>query len=466
MSGWVFRYLLLYALSALVSTGNWFARRFGRVDLDQILYHLQQSPGALVKADSALVHNAIRNCVLAPLAYALVLTLALASVGRLQRRYFTWPGQVIAFTLASGWAVHAAVVMQPPDFSGEDWIAEHYAAPAQPLAPAQKRNLVLIYAESLETAYGVDPLAGLPAGDNLSFSDFRQLPGTGWTIAGMVSSQCGLPLKPLGILGSNDLGESVANFLPRARCLGDVLKDAGYHQVFLGGAARQFAGKDHFLLQHGYDEVLGRDEWLAEDPEVLLNEWGLNDDALFTQALLKLRALVAAKQPFNLTVLTIGMHPPRGYLSPTCPATHGDFRDAVDCTALLVRRFVQQAQAEGLLAGTDVVLTGDHLTMPASDMGRKLQGARRSVYNRMLTASALAPNRRVIDHFDLAPTLLTALGFRLQDGRFGLGCSALGPVRCQSLADDEEAQASLQRHSAFYDALWAPPVTLAGVPEP
>ncbi len=134
----------------------------------------------------------------------------------------------------------------------------------------------------------------------------------------------------------------------------------------------------------------------------------------------------------------------------------------VDCTASLVRGFVQQAKAEGLLAHTDVMLVGDHLTMPASDMGRQLAGQHRSVYNRMLTHSRLAPNRDTISHFDLAPTLLVALGFELEDGRFGLGCAALGAVRCDPLVDEADAEQMLRRHSAFYEALWTPPLAVAG----
>jgi phosphoglycerol transferase len=456
---WLIRFFLLYVLAVLVSTGNWFVRRFGRVDLDQVLYHLQQSPGALVQADGALVRNAIENCVLAPLAYAALLLALLAAVRSARSRYFSWPGQVLAFGLATAWAAHATVALRLPDFSGQDWLAAHYVPPAQPAAPASKRNLVLIYAESLEAALGVDPLAGLPARRNVAFPEFRQLPGTGWTIAGMVASQCALPLQPLGILGDNHLGENVPSFLPRARCLGDVLREAGYRNVFLGGASSQFAGKGHFLRQHGYEEVLGREEWLQKNPQAVMNEWGLDDDALFAQALERLRALARAGTPFNLTLLTIGMHPPHGYLSPSCAKVHGDYRDAVDCTALLVRRFVQAAQAEGLLDQADVVLVGDHLAMAASDMGRQLEGRHRSVYNRFLTASRLPPNRQAISHFDLAPTLLVALGFRVEDGRFGLGCAALGAVRCSSLAGDAEAERRLPQHSAFYQALWTPQPT-------
>ena len=46
-------------------------------------------------------------------------------------------------------------------------------------------------------------------------------------------------------------------------------------------ASASFAGKGMFLQAHGYDEVLGREDWLAVNPDVALNQWGLNDDDLF-----------------------------------------------------------------------------------------------------------------------------------------------------------------------------------------
>ncbi|WP_438516828.1 hypothetical protein, partial [Enterobacter hormaechei] len=58
-----------------------------------------------------------------------------------------------------------------------------------------------IYAESLERTYFdaelfpglADELNALRT-DSIDFSNTQQLPGTGYTIAGMVASQCGIPL--------------------------------------------------------------------------------------------------------------------------------------------------------------------------------------------------------------------------------------------------------------------------------
>ncbi|MFO7814945.1 MAG: hypothetical protein R6V14_04320, partial [Halanaerobiales bacterium] len=65
----------------------------------------------------------------------------------------------------------------------------------------ENKNLVFVYAESLERTYFNDKLfpgliEGLKELENRSiyFTDIRQVAGTSWTIGGMVSSQMGLPL--------------------------------------------------------------------------------------------------------------------------------------------------------------------------------------------------------------------------------------------------------------------------------
>ncbi|KKK71854.1 hypothetical protein LCGC14_2909740, partial [marine sediment metagenome] len=65
----------------------------------------------------------------------------------------------------------------------------------------EKKNLVYIYAESLERTYfdeSVFPglITGLRELESRSttFTNIRQVENTTWTIAGLVSSQCGLPL--------------------------------------------------------------------------------------------------------------------------------------------------------------------------------------------------------------------------------------------------------------------------------
>jgi phosphoglycerol transferase MdoB-like AlkP superfamily enzyme len=50
-----------------------------------------------------------------------------------------------------------------------------------------------------------------------------QLPGTDYTIAGMVASQCGIPLfAPF----EGNASASVSSFFPQNICLGDILKNS------------------------------------------------------------------------------------------------------------------------------------------------------------------------------------------------------------------------------------------------
>lgn len=466
----------LYLLLLVASAARWLQRQFGAVDVDQFLYHLQHHGSGLLSADTDLVRSALRNVLAAPVAYtALVLGLAWAlrrwrrTRPAMQRLATAWQhplGQGGALCAVGAWAALSSLAWHPADLERRDWIADLHQPPQRLVAPARKPNLLLVYAESLEATYDspafpeqlLAPLA-LPGfgGHDVSFGDFRQAAGTGWTIAGLVASQCGLPLKPLGFVGRNDLGEAAPAFLPGADCLGDILARNGWHNVFLNGGSLAFAGKGRFLWEHGYHAAFGLEDWQRLAPHAHTNAWGLDDDDLFTQALGQLRTLVAAGEPFNLTLLTVGMHPPRGFLAPSCPSVHGDMRDAVACTARLLADFLEDARREGLLRDTLVVVMGDHLGMHSELSPRLEQARHRRIYNRILNAPALAPNRDTINHFDMLPTVLTAMGFDLGGGRFALGCAALGPVDCQSLTQDPQADAKLRMRSAFYEALWGLP---------
>lgn len=458
----------VFLLTAQLCTVLWFRQRFGKVEIDQLLYHLQQGSHTVLYADQVLVWSGIKNCILGPILYTTVLMTLARRAGRRGRRIgkVLWaaPVQAIALLGAAALTVSLTLTFPPSAIAGQDWIATLYRKPASFDIPKRKKNLVLIYGESLEFSYGTRPFDGhllhaLEHGELAhakSFAHFKQMAGTGWTIAGMVASQCGVPLKPLGIFGQNQFGDNANQFLPNALCLGDVLRTSGYRNVFLGGASTKFAGKGMFLHAHGYDEVLGREEWRSRNPEFPLNEWGLNDDDLFAEALKKLALLSRSGDPFNLTILTVGMHPPDGFLAPSCPRTFGDLRDTVACTAHLIDHFVESAHSAGYLENTDVVVLGDHLSQRNSQHEKLDAVAERSVFNEFLTSSDLQPNRSEIDHFDLAPTILSALGYRFPGGEFGLGCSALGTVSCKSLVYDPLADAKLDHSSPFYNALWLP----------
>jgi len=466
--GFLLRAASVFLLSAQLCTAFWFRQKFGKVEIDQILFHLQPASHTILYSDQLTVWSGIKNCILGPILYTTILmTLFSRARGKCRRvgdAFLALPVQAVAQLGAAAITISMTLTFPASAVAGEDWIATLYREPANLGIPRHKKNLILIYGESLEFSYGASPFEGDllgPLDHGLlarakSFPHFRQMAGTGWTIAGMIASQCGIPLKPLGIFGQNRFGQNASQFLPNALCLGDILKRSGYRNVFLGGASTQFAGKGLFLQTHGYEEVLGREEWLSEDSQFALNEWGLNDDDLFAESLKKLAELSRSNDPFNLTILTIGMHPPDGILAPSCPRDFGDLRDSVECTAHLIDDFIESAYAKGYLAEADVVVLGDHLSQRNSQHERLEAIPERSVFNKFLTSSDLPVNRDEIDHFDVAPTILSALGYALPGGQFGLGCSALGTVSCTSLVFDPLADAKLDRSSPFYNALWLP----------
>ena len=76
---------------------------------------------------------------------------------------------------------------------------------------------------------------------------------TNWTIAGIVSSQCGLPLKPISILNTQKKGKhqkhifGLKAFLPNAKCLGDILKENDYKSIFINAVSLDFVGMGLFF---------------------------------------------------------------------------------------------------------------------------------------------------------------------------------------------------------------------------
>lgn len=85
---------------------------------------------------------------------------------------------------------------------GDPDFAAYYKEPSKTI-PDPKLNLVYIYGESLERTYfdneafpDLTPELGALKNEGLDFSHTQQLPGTDYTIAGMVASQCGIPLLP------------------------------------------------------------------------------------------------------------------------------------------------------------------------------------------------------------------------------------------------------------------------------
>jgi len=303
----------------------------------------------------------------------------------------------------------------------------------EPLAPVPKPvNFVWIYGESLERTYldetlfpGLTPgLKSLDA-ESLSFTDIRQYPGTEWTVAGMVASQCGSPLPTVGGPGGS-LG-AYPVFLPGAVCLGDLLSQAGYQLSYIGGADLHFAGKGKFYRSHGFRDVRGLKELEPVVADNSRNSWGIYDDQLFDIVFQQYQSLRKSSGPFGLVTLTTGTHHPVGNI----PARCGDLKyqdgsnpmlNAVHCSDRLITELVRKIRADD--PNTMIVIASDHLAMPNGAYDKLEKGTRRDLFM-VNWPSHIKPalSTRTAGTFSTGVTVLNLMGYDIT--KLGLGRSLL-----------------------------------------
>jgi phosphoglycerol transferase len=462
------RFAAYLAAFVVMGLGHWVHDTFGEVTLDQALWHLKYAERAAIQISEIFYVECAVQGLLVPLVLAGIVSLAHAAIApclrgwshKLLRTGPALAGAAAVGLLAAQFSLvsHAAAYLEPDRF------AQDFVHPKKvQLVEERRRNLILIYAESMESTYGDaalfgrDLLAPLHAVGGRSYGWYRPAAGATWTMAGMVATQCGVPLK---VYAESDVRPRANErvFLPGAECLGDVLAEHGYRNVFMGGVSLSFAGKGRFLQDHGYQETWGREELEASGarPEEF-NAWGMWDDNLFLRAKSRLDRLHASGQPFNLTLLTVNTHNPFGLLSPQCRAGGvSSFDGIVTCSAERIAEFIEHARSRGYLKDTVVVVIGDHLAVPNPVYGKlQLAGPKRGIFNLFLGDDLPPPNRNEIMPFDLFPTLVELVGFRVQGDRLGLGYSAVGHAEAEPPPQRaEQWSISALRGSARYDRLW------------
>lgn len=445
--------ILKVILSCTIGALIWTDFRFGKVNIEQILSTLFIGGGGPFNADLILI---IELIVVILLSVAIPLIFYKRFIKSKLSQYIF----LLALTTMSILAINSSFQTASTEFknindlkisnksitNNNEYFNKNLADLYIPITLkmikppiSEKRNLVLIYVESLETAYrdenlfNKNLLSDLDLIEGIEFKKYEQIFGTGWTMGAIVATQCGVPLRPSQDvikfikgdgLDGNTLGESSDTFLRGFICLGDILKNNGYTNVFLGGASGNFGGKHKFFKSHGYDETFGREEWSSMG-EKTMNFWGLYDDRLFELAKNKINELNSKNKLFNLTILTVDTHHPLGFLNPTCKVTFpkANFENIVECNIKLVSEFVKYIIAN--YPNTDIVVIGDHLAMknPVYD---KLESSKpRTIYNKFIFQNKVQKNREILHHYSILPTILYGMGFEFKNGRLALGQSGL-----------------------------------------
>ena len=342
------------------------------------------------------------------------------------------------------WFIAAAFLINPTTIGASIYIysdlISHRASsndfndfyrPAELVQISKKRNIVYIYAESLERTYfneelfpGLTPNLKKLESIGTSFTQIKQVVGTGWTIGGMTAAQCAIPLF------TPSHGNSMSGmdtFLPKAICLGDLLAKEKYQLTYLSGTPLEFAGNGKLYRSHGFKEVLGKKYLLPllNNPSYR-NSWGLYDDTLLDITLDRFKASSKSEKPFGLFVSTMDTHSPNGFMSKSCEGLKYKndlypILNAIACSDYLITKLVDGILNSEYAENTIIVVASDHLSM--RNPAWKLLTS--NPFDRRNTLIIIDPRNKVRETvskvgsmLDIAPTILPYLGFK---GDIGLG---------------------------------------------
>ena len=405
------------------------ARLFGAFDVSAVLFHLKHSLAYEGVGDDIAEFAAY-------LAFALILIGCLSYLARRDRRMAVLERiAAVALLLINPVTSYAYDRLLNPDRSGLK-LNQAYTPTNIPSPTEPSKNLIVIYLESMEATYA-EPIFGAAfddlntlSGEGLRIEGVQQIQDTAWTMAGLVATQCGVPLLSYGLVMKNRM-KNIETFLPNAECLATQLSERGYQTAFYGGAPLNFAGKGKFLSSHGFQTAVGFDD-IPTESRGPVGEWGIYDDRLFTLALEELQALSEADAPYFLSILTLGAHFPKGYPAPAC---YDMFEDAaqidstllsVACTGRLTLNFLREAGSRGYLEDTVIVLLSDHLSQKNTQTERLNEFDRENFLLLLGEDVAPATLTKQSAMIDVYPTILGAIGLPTETGKAGLGVSLLG----------------------------------------
>lgn len=306
----------------------------------------------------------------------------------------------------------------------------------------EKRNLVLIFLESIESGYTnasalgknlIQELEELSI-NNVSFSGYIQTHGSGWTQASLVNMLLGIPLMwPDGLCFNKRSQRSIVNeFLPHAASLTRTLYNNGYSTNIFLGSSTVFSDKNKLFATHKienvYDKPFFDKNGYDTNENYGITYWGYKDDFIYKKAFDEYKQLSSSNKPFFLMVETVDTHFPNGYVEQD-QVEFGDIRDSIRQSSIMCSNFVKKLYEYNNLHNTTVVIVGDHLWImnPLAKFTEKMENIKsREIYNVFIN-SAISnkqiQTKRCYAPFDMAPTILEAIGANLHKNRFGLGTS-------------------------------------------
>lgn len=484
-----FIFSLLVFIGALAgNSAVWTKNFFGNVGISEILYTLSQP---LTGTDAGQIYTFILgpllNSVILTLSFLVILYLLLYALSykKFQQIKLTKKTSFFFAFISVSLTIYGfffgiqtlGYAELKAYFFEKSTIYEDFYVDPNDVAltfPEQKRNLIYIYVESLESTYLSIDLGGMQEvnllpnltesayADGLNFSHqstfggARQVPGVGFTVGGMVAQSSGVPLRVSGGYNENEYGNT-SSFMPGVTTIGTILDQEGYNQTLLIGSDASFGGRDKFYSQHGNYQIKDYqyaidNQWIPSDYKVW---WGYEDEKLFEFAKNILIEDSQSEEPFNLTLLTADMHFPDGLMTENTPKLfEQQYSNVIHYSDYMLGNFIRWVQQQSFYDNTTIVIAGDHLSMDPSFFNGIPEDYERTVFNLFINSPVTTLNNtnRSFSTLDLFPTTLSALGVSIEGNRLGLGTNLFSEemTLMEKLGFDEFSN-ELSKTSSFYN---------------
>ena len=467
-------------LGTLLSTAIWWMLDTWRhVTVDEIIYHLRAPKTGM---DNSIITGFLLKSLL-PSVIMTFVVMFLSLVWKKRKMLYGYLALALSLCTALGSGIYVWKKLDLGTYLKNasrysSFIDEHYVYPSAVdiKFPEQKRNLIYIFLESMETTFADQRFGGaweeslIPNltryalkyesfnGDSRTINGAVVLNKTTYTMGGLFAESMGVPLI-LPIDGNAMWCQD--SFLPELDGIGDVLEENGYQNTFLIGSHAMFGGRNLFYRDHGnyeiydYYHALWNHQLPTDDYKVF---WGYEDDKLFEFAKEYILEDAASGQPFNFTMLTVDTHFEDGYFCEDCVNTHGKntYEDVFNCSDRKVAEFVSWVQEQDFYENTTIVLVGDHLTMD-SDFCRNVDKSYdRRVYMSIINGAATPENdvMRQYSTLDMFPTTLAAMGATIEGDRLGLGTNLYSSTpTLLELYGEEEMNTAFDQKSAMMENL-------------
>ena len=483
---WVGEILTVFiaGLSVLLALSvRWMFATWTNLSMDELVYHLT---APLDGTNTDMIWDYVRVCAVPTILVIFFLILILIA-WRKKEKVHLFRGIInlvalvgIIVMLGYTWTELGVGDYLKDQNTESKFIEDEYVDPTdvEVVFPEQKRNLIYIFLESMETTYSdvddggafdenVIPELTEIAQTNEDFSGADpklnggySLAGTTWTMGAMFAQTSGLPLNIS--ISANDM-DTQDSFFPGVTTRGDILSDAGYTQTLLIGSEAQFGGRKLYFQEHGNYEM--EDYSYAIENGLIPSDykvwWGYEDQKLFEFAKEKLLQLSQGDEPFNLTMLTVDTHFEDGYVCEQCPTEYDtQYSNVMACSSRQVGEFLKWIQQQDFYENTTIVISGDHPTMDSDYCAEIDQEGNydRRVFTAYINAAAYAQDQqeRTYSTFDNFPTTLAALGVQIDGDRLGLGTNLFsGTKTLLEEFGNSKVNAELKKKSEFIEKLSA-----------